>query len=425
MPHCVDYYVPFTVKLDAPEITEHAQILCDLKIASVDGKMINSRKALLRTNLSCSIAAYEPVAQELYDLSERPEALRIKQVEYDVEVPLEATERPFAISDSIDLPTGSRAMKRLCGMQFSLDLTDKKVIASRGLFRGNARCKLMYLSEQDDLCSHEFQVPFSQFFDLSRDYEEDELLQILPVVTGCDLEFDSQPPIQKAYLNLHILAQSMIYGKQHVTLIEDAFSTNGTFTPHWDDFCAEMMLDRTNTNQTVYHKLPTDMVRILDAQIYDDFPAAHKKEGIRNYSAQFSVHVLGYNRNNEICSVSGSNRCEWSIPMASDAARTVYMESLGSPYVTPSAEGIECRTELAMQVVCTNNSKIQRLIGGTIENADPRTAKPCVIIRREKQGRNLWDIAKSVGANEELLQIINELEGDVLPTDQMILIPVG
>ena len=111
--------------------------------------------------------------------------------------------------------------------------------------------------------------------------------------------------------------------------------------------------------------------------------------------------------------------------MASDAASTVYMESLGSPYVTPSAEGIECRTELTMQVVCTNNSKIQRLIGGTIENADPRTAKPCVIIRREKQGRNLWDIAKSVGANEELLQIINELEGDVLPTDQMLLIPVG
>ena len=167
------------------------------------------------------------------------------------------------------------------------------------------------------------------------------------------------------------------------------------------------------------------MVRILDAQIYDDFPTAHKKEGIRNYSAQFSVHVLGYNRNNEICSVSGSNRCEWSIPMASDAASTVYMESLGSPYVTPSAEGIECSTELTMQVVCTNNSKIQMLIGGTIENADPRTAKPCVIIRREKQGRNLWDIAKSVGANEELLQIINELEGDVLPTDQMLLIPVG
>jgi len=48
-----------------------------------------------------------------------------------------------------------------------------------------------------------------------------------------------------------------------------------------------------------------------------------------------------------------------------------------------------------------------------------------VIIRRIKRGTPLWDIARDAGADQSALRQINDLEGELVPEDRVLLIPVG
>ena len=50
-PRCLELYMPFSVKFDHPDLTECSQVIVSARVRSVDARMINSRKAMLRISL--------------------------------------------------------------------------------------------------------------------------------------------------------------------------------------------------------------------------------------------------------------------------------------------------------------------------------------------------------------------------------------
>ena len=65
-PKTLEFYLPFTVKAEHPELSEQAKSICQVHIRSVDGRMINSRKAMLRVDLGCCIRAFEREEEIFY-----------------------------------------------------------------------------------------------------------------------------------------------------------------------------------------------------------------------------------------------------------------------------------------------------------------------------------------------------------------------
>ena len=422
-PRCLELYIPFTVKLESPDLTERSQVLCDVRVTAVDGRMINSRKALLRVNLACSVTAYEETEQTTYTLNGSPAQLRVRQTEYDLELPLETAEQSFVISDSLEL---SEVMEQLCKLRCRLEVTDRKLVGARAVFRGNARCRLLYLSDGHELCQQEFLLPFSQFCDLRSDYDGDEQVILLPVVTGYDLEPDAQSAARKCYLNLHVLAQCTVYGKRQMALAEDAFTTQGMLAPVWEEFDMEPILDRPQTKQTVRQVVPGEMRQVVDTEVYTDYPSITRDGSAAVISAPVSVHVLGYDREGQLCGSAGKGSGTWELPVSEQAACTAWAEDVGSPFVSSASEGLEVRTELSLEVLCTAEQPMRALCGGTLETEVGRGRNgPSVILRRAARGAVLWDIAKAACANEETLRVVNGLEGVTVPDDRVLLIPVG
>ena len=57
-PRALNAYVPFSLRIDHPAATEQMQSLLDLRVRSVDARMIHSRKVLLRVNLGCELTGF-------------------------------------------------------------------------------------------------------------------------------------------------------------------------------------------------------------------------------------------------------------------------------------------------------------------------------------------------------------------------------
>ena len=94
-PRVLDLYLPFTVKTEHPDLQEEDKSICCVNVRAVDGRMINSRKAMLRVERSCSIHAYSAAKEDLYTLTEKPDTLQVLEQSYLLCVPFAVSEKSF------------------------------------------------------------------------------------------------------------------------------------------------------------------------------------------------------------------------------------------------------------------------------------------------------------------------------------------
>ena len=56
---------------------------------------------------------------------------------------------------------------------------------------------------------------------------------------------------------------------------------------------------------------------------------------------------------------------------------------------------------------------------------EPRRERPSVILRSVLAGAELWELAKGCRASVDAIRAANHMEGDVVPQDALVLIPLG
>ena len=197
-PRMLEVYLPFSVRMDHSGLTEYSNIRTSLHVRSVDARMINSRKAMLRVNLACEIVAYEEAAEQICRLEKKPEHLQIKQASYEVCMPLEQTERAFPVTEELRITEHHPPVAQVYKLCCLPELTEQKLVGNKVVFKGTINCKCLYRSENDSLYLYQQQLPFSQYCELQRDYDE-ETVDIGLLITGYDLE--------DTLLTVHMLAQ--------------------------------------------------------------------------------------------------------------------------------------------------------------------------------------------------------------------------
>ena len=423
-PRTLEFYIPFTMKLEHADLTERAHVICSARVRSVDGRMINSRKAMLRVNLGCQVTAYEQAEETLYSLQTKPEQLQIRKKLYPMQLSLETSEKSFVISDTLELPASRPPISQIYKLCCQLELTDQKVVGNKAVFKGTATCKLLYLSEDNNLYLHQQQLPFSQYCELENDYDE-ETATILPVITGYDIEAEGQDSTRRALLTIHVLAQCTVSGIRTMELLEDAYCTRGTLNPQWQSYSLDSCLDRQNGLQTVRHHLTGDLQEILDNDFYVDFPTVEQAGDTARISVSVSFHVLGFDSQDHLCALTGKNETVQELPLSNRARCVPTAIPSGSCYASLLSDGAETRCDVALETMCYGGQPLQTLCGGSIEEGENDKGKPSVILRRASRNTELWDIAKDCSAREEAIRAANHLEGEQLSEDCLLLIPVG
>ena len=422
---CLEFYIPFSLKFENPSITECAGVLCDLKVASVDGRVINCRKALLRTEISCSVCIFETSELTVRTLENPPEQIRVRQAFYEPELLLETAERSFTVSDTLEFLTGNKSIDYIWRIQCTPEIKDKKIVGARAVFRGSVVCEFICVSNGKELCKHQFHIPFSQFCDLNHEYDLDEKVYFVPIVTGFDLEPDSQTDIRKAYLNVHLLVQCMVYGKRKLDLVEDAFSTYGTFVPSWDEFHLDTVLDHPEVVQGLRLKIPSGISNLVDVVVYLGHPFLHKTSDCTQIGTHITAHVLGYDHDGKVCASIGTHTIGWDIPMNENVSCASEIKLTDLPFVTFGNSEAEVHLELGMQAFCVTKQNMKTIAGGEFESVSGEVLRPSVILKRVTKGADLWQIAKSSRANEDHIAFANGLDGTHIPDDRVLLIPVG
>ena len=424
-PRVLDVYLPFHIKAEHPALTSTAQVCCDVRIRSVDGSMINSRKALLRVNLSCMISVWDHGEETVYSVGESPDWLQSLERTYPLHLNLEACEKSFSLHETLELPPETAAIASVYKFMCRPELTDQKVVGNKAVFRGNLCCKLVYLSEDQQIHVHQFSVPFSQYGQLEGEYDEDHVT-VYPVLTGFDLTLDQEVPSRRGEMVFHVLGQCLIHGIRQVTVLEDAYSTMGRWDPVYKPFSMNSCLDQQRIPVSPNLKMQTVLSEVVDTELYVDFPALRTDRDQLLGTIGTSVHILGHSPDHTLSGTSGIGNVEFRNPISEQVECVCWSSLPNGVYTTLSSNLAEVFGSIAVNMTCFGGQTVQMVSSGEwVEEDEQNPNASIIILKRCAPESSLWELAKSSRSKVEAIREINQLETDFLPAGQMLLIPVG
>lgn len=422
-PRSLECYLPFTIKIEHPSITDRAGVFSELRIRSVDARILNARKALLRVNIGCDVTVFQAAAETLTYLDEPISGLEVRPSVIQLELPLEAAERAFVISDALELESGKPPIHAICRSRCDVFITDSKLVGNKAVFKGNLLCKVLYRAPDESLHRFIQVIPFSQYCELEREYDQ-ETVEVLPLLTGCDLESEGGAEPRRVLLTANLLCQCLVSGRQTVRVIEDAYATSGQLETQWGTLELSPCLDRQSRVETVQAPLSAPLAEVLDTEAYVDFPSQSRGEAAVQLRTPVEFRVLGYDADGGLTAVTARGETIETVALA-DTAACIPKANLAVGPDSVSAAGGQARCTLRLDTTSYASQKISSLNAAKLEPEDDSTERPSVILRSVSADTTLWDLAKTCRASEAAIRAVNHLEGDRISRDTMVLIPVG
>lgn len=421
-PRALQVQVPFSVRLDHPAISEATEAHVECRIRHIDAKVIHSRKILVRVSLCGGVTGYES-AQQSFSLSpEGPNDLQLRSTVYPIVRPVEYAQRQFPMAEEIELPEGQSPMKELCRSQVDLELTESRLLGSKAIFKGNALVRLLYLTEEEELATWSCQLPFSQYVELQREYEDQEV-QVDLALADLHLE-DSSGQGRRLMANLQILAQCTVVGQEQLEILEDGYSLHHSFTPNWQQVEAAGRLDRQSLQETVRTQVDVPVKSVIDTQVCLGDPTASWEDGQIVVTLPAVANILYCDPDEEIRGTTARMEICCRTAGAEDCQCRPTARLAGEAFAVPAGEGMEVRCTVMFTVDAVARQTYQTLLGGQLSDERLNTSdRPSVILRSVGAGENLWSLAKSCCSTPEAIREANGLsEGDTV--QGMLLIPV-
>lgn len=417
---CVETWIPMSMRWDIPETQQDGYIQCHPLLQSVDARTVSSRKLMVRATVGMLCRAYSPWQIPAYNPESLPADIRLKVKNYPVTLIRESGEKAFMIDEELMLPSSAPAFEKLIRCALQPEVAEQKVMGDKAIFRGNGLLHILYRTPEGTMASWDFEIPFSQYTDLERQYGHEAQVSVDPVVTGMELTAHEQGRLR---LKAGLSGQYLISDMQELSMVEDAYSPMRQVTVHRETVDVPTVLDRQGQRLRAEQTAAFGSQRIADTAFYPAMPRRQRKIGEISLEIPGQFQVLYYDAEGTL--QSGSAHWQDSVTMGLDdgAAMEILCSCTGKPQAVPGEDGTLMRGEIWMETVASAMEQWDTVTGLTAgEQVQKDPARPSLILRRAGK-EDLWDIAKANGSTVEDIRTANGLQGEPDP-DKMLLIPI-
>ena len=422
----VEMKLPFTIQTEATGLNTQGQCVVTPCLRGVDARALNPRKMLLRADVGAVLQAFQPKELLLCRCVSCDESAGVQQYTTGSVACVTAVvqEKEFSFYDEVRLSAGPAGPAELLCAQADVWCTESKLIGNKLIFKGELALQIRYQVE-GELCSMRCPMAFSQIMEVSGTGETASCdLSMCVTDLNCVLAGEDHRMLN---VTVELLGQAVVQDQVPVTLLQDMYSTVYDMVTQ-QELCTFCQLEEHAVRpQSVRELLEigTPVKQVIDATVCVSQMKQSRQDEQVSVSADLSLKLLCLDEQNmpqafqRILTVSG--RLDLP-PQGSCQCRCLCP---GEIFAVPSAGGVEVRLNPQFQYTITRRQTVPVITGGKLgePHAAQQERQPSVVLRLAAPGETLWDIAKSYFTTQERILQANQLEGDTLPTGQMLLIP--
>lgn len=410
-------WLPFQMKWEVPDQDRDGLICADALLRSVDARNTSARKLLVRANVS--LMGYMWMDKEFasYAPCELPPDIQLLQRTHWTQLPCEVGEKAFSLDEELTLPASASPIEQIMCYRLQPELIDKKIMSDKVVFRGAALLHILYMGADGRLQNGDFELPFSQYAELEREYSQGASTQITMAVTSLELEVD---PEGRLRLKAGLTGQYLICDRIELRTVEDAYSPHRKVTPIYQSTELPPSVEIKQSMTGAEKALPVAGDPI-DLVFLPDHPSRAGNMDTLDLSGQFQM--LYRDENGLLQTTQG--RWEEQLPMeqskeeiAASAARPS-----GKVQTAFDASGLLAHADMLVDTLIMAGSAAQAVQALEVaEELSPDPDRPSLILTRVGK-QNTWQLAKQYGSSVSAIEQANELDSDPTP-GTLLLIPV-
>ena len=418
-PQIVESWIPFQMTWNFPKAKQDGTMMMQPILRSVDTRILSSRKMMLRTNVSVLGWAMEKGEQELCLPGEYPDDIQLLRERYPMELPVEAGEKAFSLEESLSLPPNVPPMEKAVYYSLNPEITEEKLMGDKIVFRGNALFHLCYCGEDGGRYTCDFDLPFTQYSELDREYGEDIGILLWPCVTSLELENGEDG----LHLKAGLVCQYRISQRTVLEIVADAFSSGRSVTPIMGELALPGILEEKQQILHAQQNSPVDGMRLTDIQFIPQPVRVSGSAGETSLEIPGTFLMQYYDMEGNLHSATQNWEQTFKLPAGEHAVVEATLWPVGKPQGNLMSGSAALTADLKLITETGCHGGIPMVTGlemGELQQPDPN--RPSLILRRSG-GQSLWELAKTHGSTVDAIRGANRLEEEPDET-QMLLIPV-
>lgn len=416
-------YLPFTMKWDIPSTERDGSMLVTCGLQSIDARMVNSRKLLVRATVSCEASLHTSGEAVFHTLENPPKELEVLRDRLSLRLPSEVAEKSFTLDDELELPGGTPEIDRIVAYQLTPQVRDSKVLGEKALFKGICGIHLIYMTPEERLATWDFELPFSQYTELSRHYDQEETLQTSLLLTGTEL--DTAEDRRHLLLKCGICAQCSVLCEQVLDVVMDLYGVRQAVKPEFSTLPIRSRLDRQQLQTMAEIQFPMRGSSLIDSTVLPGTSRVSRSGDNASIEIPVWCSILYYDEDGSLQGRNSRDSTRAELRLADGCP----LESTGQPsgpvQWTPGSAGTQVRIPMSIIADSYSDQELTMVSGAQVADAiRPDPNRPSVIIRAPSPEDTLWTLAKTYGSTVSAIQGANHLNGGISGNEKLLLIPI-
>ncbi|MEA4965689.1 MAG: hypothetical protein VB055_07700 [Oscillospiraceae bacterium] len=419
-PRLLTAYLPFAAKLAREEIQPGATGVTELRLRSVDARILNSRKIMVRVSYAVRLTAYGAGSVTTWDTDGGEQVQLLRQTEKGT-FPVAAGEKSMTFSENVELPAVGKEIRRVLKAIPEPMLTERRIVDNKAVLKGAVLLHTVYLLDNGQLSTFDVQLPMSQYLEFDGDISDAE-----PRASVMLTDFQMEQAEDGSYLVTVGLQLQVVAWKQlELPVIADGYCVGRGFQAAYGEFPIQQALDSPSQVRTAEEKLRGKVRKLVDCTAWVDFPVCRRGEDEITVAAPLTMHALYYDDAGALC--GETVKCEESgtFALASGAVCFADADAAGSGYASMAGEETALCCGVSLTARCFGVKTARCMKSAVLGDPLPEAAdRPSLIVRRTDGSDSLWNIAKQCGTTMTAIRTANDLTGEAVEENLLLLIPM-
>ena len=419
----LDVNIPVYLSLEDEMIPEGGICVAGLSLCALEAKELNPRKVCVRAEVEFAVECYLPGRREFSAVPDTPpEFFNLRQRSAEVTPAVTVTEKTFVLSEEFTIPASQPPAAALLGQNTVLQVEDAKSAGTKLVLKGSARSTLLYADPEYNPGSLEFTSSFSQVIETDTELEGAHCA-IRLLLSGAYYDL-GEGDGRTGSMELHLVAQVLVYGSAEARYIADAYSNRYRPTLSEEDCALERILKTVTLRETLREQLaPEEGVSEI---LLGEYSLGELRAG-EDAALVLPVTVRVFYRTAEgrLRAVLRSFPVRFAFPLEENQ-RLRPLAAMGQElYAAPAAGGIEIRLPLEIQAQLWETETVRYVTGISYDETQIQdlSDRPTLVLLRAGSEDDLWTLAKENASTVRAIVEANALDTLTAPWKRQLLIP--
>ena len=250
--------VDFSENLNIPNCQEGMEAISNIKIKSIEAKVINGRKIGIKATLEVNLKIYSNEEVEIINEIQNEEDVQILKEDLKLNSLVGTGTTKIYAKDNIQIDSMDNLAEIL---QAQVCLVDKdiKISYNKVLTKAEAEIKIMYLTEDNRINVVTYKIPVVGFIDIA-DVSEENICDVNYEIKNIIIKPNSQDE-HSIYVEIEIEVTCCAYEEKQINLIQDMYSPTQNLT-----FEKKQITTMTNKQNVTNIKQIREKVNLNDIQ---------------------------------------------------------------------------------------------------------------------------------------------------------------